>query len=147
MACSKIAGFDLCPRVHGMNDRKLHMLRGTEVPESIADHVVEDVSLKSVREHSSALLRMVATFESGWTSASQLLGVHGSAARGEGVYLARNSLGKLLRTIYLCDYFTLSDVGLPARDLPGAQAWRVRARFATGDPHRHDPGATRTRSG
>jgi hypothetical protein len=42
--------------VHGMNDRKLHVLRGTQVPESIADHVVEDVSLKSVREHWSALL-------------------------------------------------------------------------------------------
>ena len=55
------------------------------------------------------LLRLVATFEGGWTSATQLLGFYGSAARGEGVYLAGTSLGKLLRTIYLCDYFTLSD--------------------------------------
>ena len=52
---------------------------------------------------------MVAAFESGWTSATQLLGIYGSAARGEGVYLAGNSLGKLLRTIYLCDHFTLPD--------------------------------------
>lgn len=96
VTCSKIAGFDLCPRVHGMNDRKLHVLGGTQVPESIADHVVEDASLKSVREHWSALLRMVATFESAWTSATQLLGIYGSAARGKGVYLAGNSLGKLL---------------------------------------------------
>jgi hypothetical protein len=28
-----------------MYDRKLHVLRGTNVPESIADHVVEDVAI------------------------------------------------------------------------------------------------------
>jgi TnpA family transposase len=109
MACSKLAGFDLCPRVNNMADRKLHVLRGMKIPKSIADHVVQDVSLKSIREHWSTLLRLVATFEGGWTSATQLLGFYGSAARGEGVYLAGTSLGKLLRTIYLCDYFTLSD--------------------------------------
>jgi TnpA family transposase len=37
------------------------------------------------------------------------LQVFGSAARGEGVYLAGTSLGKLLRTIYLCDYYTLPE--------------------------------------
>ncbi len=109
MACSKLAGFDLCPRVHNMADRKLHVLRGMKIPKSIADHVIEDVSLNSIREHWSSLLRLVATFEEGWTSATQLLEFFGSAARGEGVYLAGTSLGKLLRTIYLCDYYTLPD--------------------------------------
>ena len=109
MACSKLAGFDLCPRVHNMADRKLHVLRGMKIPESIADHVVQDVSLNSIREHWSALLRLIATFEEGWTSATQLLEFFGSAARGESVYLAGTSLGKLLRTIYLCDYYTLPE--------------------------------------
>ena len=109
MACSKLAGFDLCPRVHNMADRKLHVLRGMKIPKSIADHVVQDVSLTSIREHWSALLRLVATFEEGWTSATQLLEFFGSAARGEDVYLAGTSLGKLLRTIYLCDYYTLPE--------------------------------------
>jgi TnpA family transposase len=44
-----------------------------------------------------------------WTSAIQLPQVFGSAARREGVYLAGNSLGKRLRTIYLCDYYTLPE--------------------------------------
>jgi TnpA family transposase len=65
MACSKLAGFDLCPRVHNMADRKLHVLRGMKIPKSIADHVIEDVSLNSIREHWSSLLRLVATFEEG----------------------------------------------------------------------------------
>ena len=85
------------------------VLRGMKIPQSIADHVIEDVSLNSIREHLSSLLRLVATFEEGWTSATQLLEFFGSAARGEGVYLAGTSLGKLLRTIYLCDYYTLPD--------------------------------------
>lgn len=109
MAGSKILGFDLCPRIYGMADRKLHVLRGMKVPESIAAHVVEDVSLKSVREHWADLLRVFATIEGGWATATQLFAFYGSASRGEGVYLAGTSLGKLLRTIYLCDYFTLRE--------------------------------------
>ena len=109
MTGAKILGFDLCPRIYGMADRKLHVLRGMKVPESIAAHVVEDVSLKSVREHWSELLRVFATIEGGWATATQLFSFYGSASRGEGVYLAGTSLGKLLRTIYLCDYFTLRD--------------------------------------
>lgn len=109
MTGAKILGFDLCPRISGMADRKLHVLRGTKIPESIAAHVVQDVSLKSVREYWSELLRVFATIEGGWSTATQLFSFYGSASRGEGVYLAGTSLGKLLRTIYLCDYFTLTD--------------------------------------
>jgi TnpA family transposase len=66
MACSKLARFDLCPRVHNMADRKLHVLRGMKIPESIADHVVQDVSLNSIREHWSALLtNIVMAFNAG----------------------------------------------------------------------------------
>ena len=79
------------------------------VPESIAAHVVQDVSLKSIREHWSELLRVFATIEGGWSNATQLFAFYGSASRGEDVYRAGTSLGKLLRTIYLGDYFTLSD--------------------------------------
>jgi TnpA family transposase len=33
----------------------------------------------------------------------------GSAARGDRIHKAGQSLGQLLRTVYLCDYFTLPD--------------------------------------
>jgi TnpA family transposase len=109
MTGAKVLGFDLCPRIYGMADRKLHVLRGMKVPESIAAHVVQDVSLKSAREHWSELLRVFVTVEAGWSTATRLLSFYGSASRGEGVYLAGTSVGKLLRTIYLCDYFTVRD--------------------------------------
>ena len=70
------------------------------------------LSRTSVEQYWRTLVRIVAAgrhVEEGWTSATQLLQVFGSAARGEGVYLAGTSLGKLLRTIYLCDYYTLPE--------------------------------------
>jgi TnpA family transposase len=109
LACAKLLGFDLCPRLRSMRDRKLHLPRGVDVPESIALQAVQDVSLRSIHEHWSSLLRVAATIEEGWSSATQLLERFGSAARGEDVYRAGNALGQLLRTIYLCDYFTLPD--------------------------------------
>jgi Tn3 transposase DDE domain/Domain of unknown function (DUF4158) len=37
----------------------------------------------------------------------------GSAARGDRIYQAGHALGHLLRTVYLCDYFTLPDFRRP----------------------------------
>jgi TnpA family transposase len=109
LACAKLLGFDLCPRLRSMRDRKLHLPRSVEVPESIALQAVQDVSLRAIHEHWSSLLRVAATIEEGWSSATQLRERFGSAARGEEVYRAGNALGQLLRTVYLCDCFTLPD--------------------------------------
>ena len=109
LACAKLLGFDLCPRLRSMRDRKLHIPRGITVPASVASQVMQDVSLTGIREHWMELLRVIATIEEGWSSATQLLERFGNAARGEEVYRAGTALGQLLRTIYLCDYFTLPE--------------------------------------
>ena len=101
--------FDLCPRLRSMRDRKLHVPRGFSVPASIAPQAVRDVSIQIIRENWPSLLRVAATIDEGWTSATQLLERFGSAARGEDLYRAGTALGQLLRAIYLCDYFTLPD--------------------------------------
>jgi TnpA family transposase len=41
----------------------------------------------------------------GWYPATEALDRFGSAAVGDPVYEAGDSLGKLVRTLYLCDYF------------------------------------------
>ena len=41
---------------------------------------------------------------SGWCSASLTLDRFGAAAQGNPTYTAAVALGKVLRTIYLCDY-------------------------------------------
>ncbi len=109
MGVAKLSKFDLCPRLRSMRDRKLHVPRGFSVPASIAAQTVRDVSIQIIRENWPSLLRVAATIDEGWTSATQLLERFGSAARGEDLYRAGTALGQLLRTIYLCDYFTLPD--------------------------------------
>jgi len=109
MAVAKLLGFDLCPRLYSLRDRKLHVPRRFDVPAEIADLVVRDVSLEPIREAWDDLMRMVATIEQGWRTASDVLEHLGSAARGDRIYRAGHALGQLLRTVYLCDYFTLPD--------------------------------------
>jgi TnpA family transposase len=50
------------------------------------------------------LLRLGASVKHGWDSASAALDRFGSAAAGDPVYEAGDGLGRLLRTLYLCDY-------------------------------------------
>jgi TnpA family transposase len=109
MALAKLLGFDLCPRLYALRDRKLHVPRRLEVPAAIVDLVVHDVSLEPIREAWDDLLRLTGTIEQGWRSATDLLEHFGSAARGDRIYRAGHALGQLLRTVYLCDYFTLPD--------------------------------------
>jgi TnpA family transposase len=46
-----------------------------------------------------------ASVKHGWYPATEALDRFGSAAVGDPVYEAGDSLGKLVRTLYLCDYF------------------------------------------
>ena len=109
MAIAKLLGFDLCPRLYSLRDRKLHVPRGFAVSTAIADLVVRDVSLEPIREVWDDLLRLIATIEQGWRTATDVLEHFGSAARGDRIYRAGHALGQLLRTVYLCDYFTLPE--------------------------------------
>ncbi len=65
--------------------------------------------LEPIRAHWDELLRLVATIELGWRTATDVLERFGSAARGDRIYRAGHALGQLLRTVYLCDYFTLPE--------------------------------------
>jgi TnpA family transposase len=109
MAIAKLLGFDLCPRLYSLRDRHLHAPRRFVVPPAIAGIVQQDVSLDAIREGWDDLLRLVATIEEGWRTATDVLEHFGSAARGDRTYRAGHALGQLIRTVYLCDYFTLPE--------------------------------------
>jgi TnpA family transposase len=109
MAVAKTLGFDLCPRLSSMRDRQLHVPRGFAIPEELAPIVRADVSTEAITEGWDAFLRIVATIEQGWRSATDVLERFGSSARGERAHRAGHALGQLIRTVYLCDYFTLPD--------------------------------------
>jgi hypothetical protein len=50
------------------------------------------------------LLRIAASVKSGWVSATYIIDRFASASRGDVAADAGDALGKLLRTLYLCDY-------------------------------------------
>jgi len=106
MAVSKLLGFDLCPRLRNLSERRLYLPRGTAAPEGLASVISCEISLKAIRDGWDELLRLVASIRSGRVSAIVALQRFGSAAQGDLVHRAADHLGKLLRTLFLCDYFS-----------------------------------------
>nr|WP_226382964.1 transposase [Burkholderia mayonis] len=106
MAVSNLLGFDLCPRLRNLSERKLYLPRSLSAPDGLAAVVAHEISLKAIRDGWDELLRLVASIHSGRVSATVALQRFGSAAQGDAVHRAADQLGKLLRTLFLCDYFS-----------------------------------------
>jgi TnpA family transposase len=104
MALAKLIGFDLCPRLVGLKDRKLYLPRGLDIPERLRPVARETVSRKVIAKGWDPLLRIAASVKTGWVSATYVVDRFGSASRGDPAFGAGEALGKLLRTLYLCDY-------------------------------------------
>lgn len=106
MTLAKLVGFDLCPRLAGLKTRRLYLPKGLEVPHILRPIVAETVSRRAVGRGWEGLLRLGASVKHGWDSATAALDRFGSAAAGDPIYNAGDALGKLLRTLYLCDYLS-----------------------------------------
>lgn len=104
MATAKGLGFDLCPRLKNLSEQKLFVPRGFEVPESLERAAVGTIALKTIRSGYDDFLRMLASVKTGRVTPKFLLEKLGSAAQGDPLHKTLDALGRLLRTIYLCDY-------------------------------------------
>ncbi len=104
MTLGKLVGFDLCPRLARLKKRRLYLPKGLDVPEILRPIVAETVSRRKIGLGWDGLLRLGASVKHGWYPATEALDRFGSAAAGDPVYEAGDALGKLLRTLYLCDY-------------------------------------------
>ena len=111
MALSKQQGFDLCPRLKGFRDRRLHVPRGKQIkiPESLRDVVLADISIDNIEKGWAEFNAVCDAVAAGRTSAVLACERFGSAARGEKAYKAGHAYGLLLRTLHLCDTLTLDD--------------------------------------
>jgi TnpA family transposase len=105
-AMARGVGFDLCPRLRNVSERKLLIPRGMEISDALVPVTKREVSIKAIRTGWDEYLRAVASILTGRVSAAVLMQRLGSAAQGDHLHSAATSLGKLLRTIYLCDYFS-----------------------------------------
>jgi TnpA family transposase len=106
MALGKLLGFDLCPRLSHLRDRRLHVPREVSVPAVLAPVVEPDVSLRQIEAGWDQLIRVTASIEGGWTSAVLALTRFGAASRADPIHKAGSALGKVLRTLFLCDYLS-----------------------------------------
>ena len=109
MAIAKLLGFDLCPRLRDLAERKLYLPRGFSVPDGLEAVAVRRVSLAAIERGWDELLRLAASIRSGRVSATLALQRFGSAAHGDPLHRAAEHMGRLLRTVFLCDYIAIED--------------------------------------
>ncbi|TXC62162.1 Tn3 family transposase [Piscinibacter aquaticus] len=116
MAIAKLLGFYLCPRLRDLRERKLFVPRGWPVPESLEGVTVRRVSIKAIEHGWDDLVRLAASIRAGKVSAAHAIHRLGSAAIGDPLHRAAEHLGRLLRTLFLCDYRPSRTIG--ARSTP-----------------------------
>ena len=109
MAMAKLLGFDLCVRLRNLRERKLFMPRGWPVPQALEAVTVRRVSITAIRRGWDDLLRLAASIRAGKVSAALAIERLGSAAIGDPLHRAAEHLGRLLRTLFLCDYLAIDD--------------------------------------
>jgi TnpA family transposase len=109
MGLSKLLGFDLCPRLRDLAERKLFLPHPFSIPEELERVVNRRVSLRAIERGWDELLRLASSIRTGRVSAALALQRLGSAARGDLVHRAADHLGRLLRTIFLSDYMAVND--------------------------------------
>lgn len=109
MAVAKLLQFDLCVRLRKMSERMLYLPSSIELPEALDRLRTGRASTKKIKHGWDALLRLVASIRDARLSAREALERLGSAAKGDKLYAAADELGKLLRTIFLYDYFSKPD--------------------------------------
>lgn len=106
MRHARMLGFDLCPRLANLRDRRLHVPVAHAVPELLAAIADCDVRPDAIEAIWDELLRVAASVYSGRCCAVQALARFGSDARGQPVYDGGVHLGRLFRTIFLIDCLT-----------------------------------------
>ena len=106
MAVAKMLRFDLCPQLAGLPDCKLWVPRKAKVPETLEAIALPNVSEQAIVRGWDLMLRLIASILTGRVSVSWALARNGSAAIGDKLHRALDHYGRLLRSVFLCDYFT-----------------------------------------
>ncbi|MBL8517565.1 MAG: Tn3 family transposase [Burkholderiales bacterium] len=105
MGVAKLLGFDLCPRLARLAERHLFAPKTLDIPENLLPVTERNLSVRQIAKYWDDLVRIAASIETGQTTATIALARFGSSAIDNPVYRAGVQLGKLVRSLYLCDYF------------------------------------------
>mgnify|MGYP003584230574 CR=1 FL=1 len=106
MSVTKLLRIDLCPQLAGLPDRKIWTPRSIKVPDALEKVAIPTITEKAIRDGWDQTMRLIASIKSGRVSVAWALARHGSAAAGDDVRRCLDQYGRLLRSVFLCDYFT-----------------------------------------
>lgn len=106
MTVAKLLGFDLCPRMRNLAERRLYLPRAIKLPENLERIALTNVSEVAITKGWDELLRLIASIRSGLVSPKAALEKLGSAAKGDPMHKAAENLGRMLRSLFLCDYYS-----------------------------------------
>lgn len=107
MAVAKFVGLDLCPQLRDLRNRLLYVPRGIEVPKNLISVVSHDVSISAVHAGWDPLARIAASIKTNRTTATAALRRLGASSSIDLANRAGTNLGKLDRTLFLLDYYTV----------------------------------------
>nr|WP_238987361.1 transposase [Cupriavidus taiwanensis]SPD48945.1 protein of unknown function [Cupriavidus taiwanensis] len=99
------------------SERELYLPRGLQVTNGLSAAVSHEIALKAIGDGWDGLLRLIASIHSGRASAIVALQRFGSAAQGDPIHRAADHLGKMLRTFFLCDFFSNTEFRRELRTL------------------------------
>lgn len=105
MSVAKLLKFDLCPQLAGLPDCKIWTPRSIKVSEALEKVAIPVITEKAIREGWDQTQRLIASIKSGRVSVAWALARHGSAAAGDDVRRCLDQYCRLLRSVFLCDYF------------------------------------------
>jgi TnpA family transposase len=88
-----------------LKDRHLFLPRGCSIPEILKPICEASLDFSQVPRYWDQWVHLLASVHSGHTSAISVLARFGSAARGDPLYEVGVGIGRLLRTVFLADYF------------------------------------------
>lgn len=104
MGVSKALSFDLCPRLRGIGQRRLHVPRDMRVPDVLEPVVVRDISKKTIHAGWDEFVRLVASIETGTLSGVLALERFGADSRADPIHKCGSALGRLFLSLFLCDF-------------------------------------------
>jgi TnpA family transposase len=104
MGVAKALRRDLCPRLRGTGQRRLHVPREMRVPDVLEPVIVRDISIEPIRAGWDDFVRLVASVEAGTLSGVLALERFGADSRADPIHKCGSALGRLFLTIFLCDF-------------------------------------------
>ncbi len=101
---AKLLDFDLYTRWHDMRGKWLHVPRDWPPMPGLEPVLMRDLDPEFIQSELGELLRMAASINDGYGSATFLLERFGSAARKSRLHRAGTQWGQWWDSVYLCDY-------------------------------------------